>query len=100
MHILNKIPPPQIISPEERRPPFTNCHVLAHTGLSGCFANKLQTPAVAMAAVSALLQQKMWFVMKSLHKRHAAFPFSLPREGCRLACCDSPGTSQKYEDRL
>lgn len=68
--------------------------------LAGCLANKLRKPAVEMAAVTVLLQQKMCFPMKSLHKRHAEFPFKLPREGYRLSCYDGTSKSQKYEDKL
>lgn len=65
-----------------------------------CFANKLQKPAVEMAAVTVLLQQKLCFPMKPSHKRHAESPFKLPGEGYRLARYDSTSKSQKYEDKL
>lgn len=62
--------------------------------------SKLQKPAVGMTAVTVLLQQKMCFVMKSLHKRHAEFPSKVPQEGCRSPCYDSTSKQQGNEDKL
>lgn len=62
---------------------------------AGSLANKLRKPAVEMVAVAVLC-----FPMKSLHKRHAEFPFKLPREDYRSSCYDSTRQSQKYEDKL
>ena len=48
------------------------------TAHRGCLANKLQNPAVEMAAITALLQQKTCFARQPRHKSHARFSFKLP----------------------